>query len=104
MGRRKHPLPPPGPPQEPKHVLARIVAGLDCPEEQRPSYLTFAWELFHTLRRPPVPGFSYYTQRVVLKWFHRGLSSRLLLLIGGQIIRWRFPQEADHGKDNKRSA
>ena len=104
MGRKKHPLPPSGPPQEPRHVLARIVAGLDCPEEQRPFYLTFALELYHTLHRPPVPGFSYYTQRVVLKWFHRGLSGRLLWLIGYQIVHWRFPQEAQDGKDHRRNA
>ena len=104
MGRKKYPLPPAGPPQEPRQILARIVAGLDCPEEQRPSYLTFAYELYHTLHRPPVPGFSHHTQRVVLKWFHRGLSGKLLWQIGEQVIRWRFPLEATHGKDDRRNA
>ncbi|MEO0082145.1 MAG: hypothetical protein ABIL25_07630 [candidate division WOR-3 bacterium] len=100
MGKKKRPLPPSGPPLGPKEELSRIVAGLDCPEEQRPFYLTFAWELYHTLRQPPVPGFSHYTQRVVLKWFHRGLSGRLLWHIGQQIVRWRFSSEAGHGKND----
>ena len=55
----------------------------------------FAHELFLTLRRRPGSDFSHSTKLVVMKWFKRGLSGRLLWLIGEQIIRWRFPKSAN---------
>ena len=86
MGERRHPDRPGGPAGHPDGFLRELVGTLACPHEQRAAYLTFAFELYRTLARPPVPGFSHHTQRVVMKWFRRGLSGKLMWLIGEAIL------------------
>jgi hypothetical protein len=93
------------------------------PEGERSAYLPFARELRATLRlQPPrfldgtghdpecrtlgscpspvkspprVLDFSRSTKRVVMRWFRRGLSGRLMRLVGQRLIEQLFPQVKD---------
>ncbi len=86
--------------------LREIVDGLVPGSLQKRAYLDFARELAQSLRgNPPAlqtgswklgpattrhrrfPDYSMRTKRVVAKWFRRGLSGRLLWLIGEALIR-----------------
>ena len=47
---------------------------------------------------PTFPDFDHRTKLVVMKWFRRGLSGKLLALVGHEIARRTFPEpEARHG-------
>lgn len=93
MARKKHPTPhKPGLPDGwPGRFLNRIVAESGAPEELRKYYFRFATEFYHSIRRRPEPDFEEITKRVVMKWFKRGLSGKLLWQIGSAILAWRYP-------------
>jgi hypothetical protein len=77
---------------QPHHIeLEAIVSRAGCPEDRAEAYLQFALEFLHTLRRLPVPGFDWGTKLVVMKWFNRGLSGKLLADIGFAIVTAVFP-------------
>jgi len=63
------------------------------PKGQEAAYLSFARELALTIRKPPVPDFTRKAKRIVLKWFKRGLSGKLLYKLGCAVIAWRFKPE-----------
>ena len=73
-----------------RESLRDLVAAV-VPEGERSAYLPFARELRATLHRPPVPDFSRSTKRVVMRWFKRGLSGRLMRLVGQRLIEHLFP-------------
>jgi hypothetical protein len=61
---------------------------------EKEAYLAFAHELAVVQRssfivhrsRPQVPDYSQRTKNVVAKWFRRGLSGHLMLVIGEVIL------------------
>ena len=73
--------------------LREIVDELVPDDSQKQAYLAFALELTRTIRRAPVPDFEPCTKRVVQKWFGRGLSGRLMWLIGEAVLgKARIPK------------
>jgi hypothetical protein len=72
-------------------MLHDVVAAV-VPEEDCARYLTFARELYATFHRPPVPDFDRRTKLVVQKWFVRGLSGRLMWLIGKRLLGRMYPE------------
>ena len=75
--------------------LVRELVAAVVPEGERSAYLPFARELRATLHRPPVPDFSRSTKLVVMRWFRRGLSGRMMRLIGQRLIEQLFPTAWD---------
>ncbi len=69
--------------------LQGVVARCGVPESQFASYLAFAQELAHTQHRNPAPDFTQQSKMVVDKWFRRGLSGRLLWLVGAGVMHAR---------------
>ena len=82
--------------------LWAIVDSLVTDVSEKAAYLAFAQELMYAQRRSERPGSSEsrgqrpesrvagYTpepiKRIVMKWFQRGLSGRLMWLIGQEVL------------------
>jgi hypothetical protein len=90
----------PGPERNPdlRREIRRIAEKCGCPVDRCREYVRFGLEFHRTLVRPPLPDFDRPTKQVVMKWFRRGLSGKLLALVGHEIVRRTFPEpEARHG-------
>ena len=103
MGTKQGPRRAKGRPDSPLDAIRAAVAGLGCSEEMRSSYLAFGQEIFAAMTRPPVPDFEDKAKRVVMKWFERGLSGKLLWKLGSAIIHWRFGKAADSSQQTAES-
>ncbi|MEO0080404.1 MAG: hypothetical protein ABIK44_07000 [candidate division WOR-3 bacterium] len=81
-------------------TLRRLVACCHVPPQQKSQFCLFARELALLIRRKDAPEFDRRAQRLVLKFFRRGLSGRLLWKVGCAVIAWRFPPRKGvrHGK------
>ncbi|MBN2537787.1 hypothetical protein JXB37_05875 [candidate division WOR-3 bacterium] len=85
--------------------LAGLVRRSGADEERFEFYLAFARELELSLRRERLlrhepgafPDFSRQTKRVVMKWFKRGLSGRVLARIGAALGARLDETEVDDG-------
>ncbi len=76
-----------------------IVVRCGVPAGEREEYVAFARELYHSLRRPPVPDFTDETKQTVQRWFERGLKGQYLAVIGDEVQAWLFPRgEATYAK------
>ena len=77
-------------PPDPVALLRRLVRRCGCPKETREQYVRFGMELLHVMHRPPVPDYPRAAKLVVMKWFRRGLSGRMLAIIGHAVTAARF--------------
>ena len=95
MARKKQSTPgrPGSPAWWPGRFLNQVVAESGAPEELREFYFRFAAELYHSMTRSPAEEFEENAKQVVTKWLNRGLSGRLLRLIGSAIIRRLCPPQ-----------
>jgi hypothetical protein len=73
-----------------------IVVECGVPAGEREEYVAFARELYHSLRRPPVPDFSRETKHTVEHWFKRGLKGKYLWAIGELLRAKLLPAEEAH--------
>jgi hypothetical protein len=90
--RREHP----GRDRQVDDELWFIVVECGVPAGEREEYVVFARELYHSLRRPPVPDFADETKQTVQRWFERGLKGQYLWAIGEQLRVRLFPAEEVH--------
>lgn len=72
-------------------TLRRLLVSCKAQKEKQSDYIAFARELAMVIRKPAVPDFTRRVKRIVLKFFNRGLSGRLLWKVGCAVIAWRFP-------------
>ncbi len=69
--------------------LAATISGLGVAEPERECYLCFAREFALCLRRAKAQDLPRRAKLVAARWFRRGLSGRVLWLLGRAVMRER---------------
>ena len=78
-----------------------IVVQCGVPAGDREEYVVFAREFYRSLRRPPVPDYSYDTKLVIQRWFERGLKGQYLRAISDEVRARLFPPREVHDAEGR---